>query len=112
VLAHELGHHVDKQHGAAGGDRSHRWRPTDPESLTGYAPNDNEWFAELFRLFVTNPDLLKAIRPKIYSLFEAEWKSVEVRPWREVLAAVPRQLKAAENKIFRARRVLELASRA
>jgi hypothetical protein len=61
---------------------------------------------------VTNPDLLKAIRPKIYSLFEAEWKSVEVRPWREVLAAVPRQLKAAENKIFRARRVLELASRA
>lgn len=99
VLAHELGHHVDRQHGPAGGTLSHLWRPDDPKPLTGYCPNDNEWFAELFRLFVTNPDLLRAIRPKIYPRFAAQWKSVETRPWREVLAEAPRQLRAAENRV-------------
>lgn len=99
VLAHELGHHVDLQHGPAGGIKSHAWKPIDPEPLTGYCPNDNEWFAELFRLFVTNPDLLKHVRPKIYELMSNEWESVEDRPWRIILAGADRQLKAAENKI-------------
>ncbi len=102
VLAHELGHHVDLAHGPAGGSRSHGWRPEDPTPLTGYCPNDNEWFAELFRLFVTNPDLLLALRPKVHAHMALAWRSIEVRPWREVLADAPRQLRAAENKVKRA----------
>src|SRR6266542_543457 len=34
VLAHALGHHVDRQHGPAGGVRSHLWRPLDAVPLT------------------------------------------------------------------------------
>lgn len=103
VLAHELGHHVDHAHGPRGGELSHIWRPDDPEPLTGYCPDDNEWFAELFRLFVTNPELLREVRPKILPRFEAQWNSIEKRPWREVLAGAERQIKAAENRIKHAR---------
>lgn len=99
VLAHELGHHVDRQHGPAGGYRSHVWRPLDARPLTGYCPNDNEWFAELFRLFVTNPNLLHALRPQLWPQFCGEWASVETRPWRKVLCEAERQIRAAENKI-------------
>ena len=103
VLAHELGHHVDRQHGPAGGVRSHLWRPLDAVPLTGYCPNDNEWFAELFRLFVTNPDLFRAVRPKICNLFFREWpRLAEHRPWQSVLADSPRHIAAAGNKIRRA----------
>jgi hypothetical protein len=102
VLAHELGHHVDCAHGAAGGTLSHIWRPIDPVPLTSYCLNDNEWFAELFRLFVTNPDLLRVVRPRIWSLFDHSWISVETRDWQTVLASAPRQLAAARNRIARA----------
>ena len=102
VLAHELGHHVDGQHGPSGGTLSHEWRSVDPEPLTGYCPNDNEWFAELFRLFVTNPDLLSRVRPKVFPFFSGRWKSVELRPWDIVLDGAVRQISAARNKIKRA----------
>ncbi len=103
VLAHELGHHVDRAHGPNGGVLSHLWRPLDAKPLTGYCPNDNEWFAELFRLFVTNPDLFAAERPKIADLFFKEWpRSVEQRPWQGVLSDSPRHIKAASNRIARA----------
>lgn len=101
VLAHELGHHVDHAHGAAGGTLSHLWRSIDPMPLTSYCPNDNEWFAELFRLFVTNPDLLRVVRPKVWPLFDSSWASVEARSWSEVLSPAPRQLAAAHNRILR-----------
>jgi hypothetical protein len=105
VLAHELGHHVDWQHGPRGGYRSHVWRPLDAKPLTGYCPNDNEWFAELFRLFVTNPDLFAHVRPQLADLFFGEWHyKVELRPWRAVLAGSPRHVAAAENKIKAARK--------
>jgi len=101
VLAHELGHHVEGAHGAKGGQRSHVWRPLDTKPLTSYCPDDNEWFAELFRLFVTNPDLFQALRPKIAHLFKADWGNpVETRPWREVLG-IERQIRAAENRVAR-----------
>ncbi len=100
VLAHELGHYVDNQHGARGGFRSHVWRPLDAKPMTGYCPNDNEWFAELFRLFVTNPDLFKRLRPKVADLFFGDWPhSVETRAWRDVLAPSPRHIAAAANKL-------------
>lgn len=105
VLAHELGHHSDKQSGARGGYRSHVWRPLDAKPLTGYCPDndDNEWYAELFRLFVTNPDLFQAIRPKIEDLFFKEWpQRAESRPWGDILSASPRHVAAAKNKILKA----------
>lgn len=74
VIQHELGHHVDE---IKSGVNVYRNRPGDFFSdkiykasgelpITSYAPNRMEWFAEIFRLFVTNPDLLKQIRPRAY----------------------------------------------
>ncbi len=104
VLAHELGHHVERAHGPRGGFRSHVWRPLDAKPLTGYCPNDNEWFAEMFRLFVTNPDLFKRLRPRVADLFFADWPGVpESREWRDVLIGSPRHIAAAENKLKGAR---------
>lgn len=103
VLAHELGHHVDRQHGPAGGVLSHLWRPLDAAPLTSYCPNDNEWFAELFRLFVTDPDLFDRVRPCIAGLFGQEWPArAERRSWSHVLADSARHLAAVENKIRQA----------
>lgn len=100
VLAHELGHHVEKAHGPRGGYRSHVWRPLDATPLTGYCPNDNEWFAELFRLFVTNPDLFDRLRPKVADLFGADWPGLaETRPWQDVLAGSARHIKATINRL-------------
>lgn len=103
VLAHELGHHVDGAHGAQvhAGMRSFQWRRETGElPITTYCPNDNEWFAEMFRLFVTNPTLLQAIRPKTFERMIEDWPHrAEDRDWRDVLAGADRQIRAAENKI-------------
>lgn len=71
VLAHELGHHCDREasvvKGKYGGDFSMAVRHWSGEApLTSYCPNDGEWFAEHFRLFVTNAALLEQLRPKTY----------------------------------------------
>lgn len=105
VMAHELGHHVDYMlsgaKGAYGGDFSETMRKQSGEpKLTSYCPNDWEWFAEMFRLFATNPDLLWRARPKTHRLILASGlKPVETRPWREVLKGAPtRTLEMAERK--------------
>jgi hypothetical protein len=95
VMAHELGHHVDyvrsEDKGSYGGDFSERMRAASGEpKLTNYCPNDWEWFAEMFRLFVTNPLLLEAVRPRTFSLLIASGlKPVGNKPWREVLKDAP-----------------------
>lgn len=97
VVQHELGHHVDftrsELRGAYGGDFSSRMRQATGEpKLTNYCPNDWEWFAEMFRLFVTNSDLLRAVRPRTYQAIRtAGYRPVIDRPWREVLAAAPQR---------------------
>lgn len=105
VMAHELGHHVDYVRsgvkGAYGGDFSVTMRAESREpKLTSYCPNDWEWFAEMFRLFVTNPTLLLAVRPKTFMLMvNAGLRPVNPRPWRVVLKdAPPRTLEMAERK--------------
>lgn len=102
VLAHETGHHVEKAHGSEGGIVAQQWRyQTWEPPITSYAPNHNEWFAEMFRLFLTNPDLLSKIRPKTYALMIERWPNrIETRPWQEVLADSERHIKAATNKII------------
>lgn len=95
VVAHELGHHVDftrsDAKGAYGGDFSTAMRKATGEpKLTNYCPNDWEWFAEIFRLFVTNSDLLRAVRPRAHAaIVDAGYRPVVDRPWRDVLAGAP-----------------------
>lgn len=85
VYCHELGHHVD-----------HRLRllpkiKSREPALTGYCPNRAEWFAEMFRLFVTNPDLLCRVRPLVYDELA---NTIGLTPpvcqgWQTVLAGAP-----------------------
>ena len=126
VLCHELGHHVDEAHGREGGVVSKPSflalcagrveavpgfyykaidRLKDLEPITGYHDNVLEWFAEAFRLFVTNPHLLKNLRPALYDAMKDRWtRPAEERTWPEVLANAPRQTQAALNKIKEAQR--------
>lgn len=103
-MSYELGHHVDGAHGEMEGlVSSHLRRSSKEPPITSYAPNSNEWFAEHFRLFVTNPDLHRRIASALHKLMKSYWPvTVELRPWGEVLAGADRQLKAARNRILRA----------
>jgi len=106
VLAHELGHAIDFGLGKTQ-DRYHSEfsvglrAKSGERKLTGYCPNDAEWFAEMFRLFVTNPDLLNHLRPKTYYLIRShDLKPVENRPWYKVLKEAPeRTINQAAKKI-------------
>lgn len=113
VIAHELGHHSDvcvsRRTGRAyayWGDYSASVRADAGEPrLTSYCPNDAEWFAEMMRLFITNPDLLRLIRPRTFEIFANKFKPVESREWGEVLANAPlRTIDAAVQKIKAAKR--------
>lgn len=96
VIQHELGHHVDEL----------RFRPRDDvfsrriyqssleAPLTGYLGASGgsdltffmEWFAENFRLFVTNPELSKALRPLFYAAVCAEGlRPLHTNPWQAEL---------------------------
>ncbi|HWI05788.1 MAG TPA: hypothetical protein VNT52_18420 [Acidimicrobiales bacterium] len=105
VLQHELGHHADiVKSGATRGYMS--WfsadlrRASGEERLTSYCPNDGEWFAEMFRLFVTNPDLLEKLRPKTYRLIAEHFEPLDMGAWPEVLKHAPaRTIEAAARKI-------------
>lgn len=106
VIAHELGHHVDllnanTRRGPYWSDFSIRMREAcGEEKLTSYCPDDAEWFAEMFRLFVTNPDLLSKLRPRTHAAFIERWKPVFEDTWRERLAGAPdRTIASIEKKL-------------
>ena len=108
VLCHELGHHVDSAHGSRPGRISHELRSeTKEDAITGYAPNTNEWFAEIFRLFVTNPDLLRLIRPRMHAKLASRYHSIEGRRWDEIVTT-DRHRSAARTKIANTNRQQEL----
>lgn len=104
VVQHELGHHVDvllsARAGPYFGDFSQGMRERSGEApITNYCPNDGEWFAEMFRVFVTNPDLLLALRPRTHSEMVARFKPVFRDTWQERLAGAPdRTVLAAQRK--------------
>lgn len=92
VIQHELGHYVDdvvseRMTGILYSNEVRRG--SREERLTNYAPNDQEWFAEMFRLFVTNPALLKKLRPRTWALLDQRWRPVERRSWSLVLKNAP-----------------------
>jgi hypothetical protein len=56
----------------------------------------------MFRLFVTNPDLLWHMRPKVYETLKGrQFNTIQPElPWREVLNGAPERIvTAAERKI-------------
>ncbi len=105
VVQHELGHHVDVlMSGRVGpyfGDFSQGMRERSAEApITTYCPNHGEWFAEMFRVFVTNPDLLLALRPRTHAEMLARLKPVFADSWRERMAGAPdRTVLAAQRKV-------------
>ncbi len=113
VICHELGHHVDwtcsDKKATYSGNLSKRLMEAAGEtSISGYeADLPHEWFAEMFRLFVTNHALLRLLRPKTHKLFSELWKPVSHWDWKaEMGANCPKSvLRAAENKIKGVRNV-------
>jgi len=119
VVAHELGHHADRERGRAEGlpcgeyysDFGKRVHGNAGEAgITSYADAADyvEWFAECFRLFVTNPGLLQAIRPRTYrELTAAKFQPVLPLDWRALLAEAPeRTRKLAERRVEEARALI------
>ena len=103
VVAHELGHHVDRVRsgrtpGSRGAFSTQLRKTSGEERLTSYWPNDAEWFAEMFRLFVTNPNLLKIVRPKTYTLIRELYTPAVEGTWEEVLAEAPERTREACRK--------------
>lgn len=107
VLAHELGHHCDvissvdqSEHKYIGTYSKTVYEGSGEKPITSYCPNYGEWFAEMFRLFVTNPNLLKQIRPKTYKLIRAKFLPIKELPWRERLGSkVPSKIiRTLKNK--------------
>lgn len=109
VVLHELGHHVDMRLGT--GKQGIYWsdfsaglkEQAGEKGITSYADVDHaEWFAEAFRLFVTNPDLLRRFRPKTYAgLVEAGLQPVFEEDWYcrlEAQGAPVRTLEQARKK--------------
>lgn len=93
VIAHELGHHVDWLTGEWKGtyfsDYCEQVKEESREKgVTSYAEkNPAEWFAEGFRLFLTNPDLLFRFRPRLYSILRKRWQPPRKGGWLETLGA-------------------------
>lgn len=106
VICHELGHHVDwhssSVKGSYFGNYSVDVRQRSREKqVTGYCDNDHEWFAECFRIFVSNHTLLAAIRPKTYAILRERWQPVGCDNWRDELGemCLVRIIKSLEKKI-------------
>lgn len=85
VLCHELGHHVDYLTGDVKGKFWSNYGEqvkfeSGEKEITSYCPNPSEWFAEMFRLFVTNPFLLKALRPRTFEILFRKFNLVSAKP--------------------------------
>lgn len=105
VICHELGHHCDWQAGQTKYTYASEYstiimKDSGELPITSYAPNPSEWFAEIFRLFVTNPILLSLIRPKTYEILLRKWKPLPSRGWKEELGkdVPPRIIRTLVNK--------------
>lgn len=96
VLAHELGHHCDVYMGHKLGLMCRAYMSAysmvlrqycKEPPITSYCDNDGEWFAEMFRLFVTNHALLKLLRPRTHARLIQDWKPVSAPNWETELGS-------------------------
>lgn len=105
VICHELGHHCDWLTGERKWTYGSEYceevmKESEEPPVTSYCPNPAEWFAEMFRIFVTNADLLRHVRPKTYEVLIKRWKPVSLPNWLDQLGVnVPeRVVKTLVNK--------------
>jgi hypothetical protein len=98
VICHELGHHCDWLTGERkwtyGSEYCEKvMKESGEDPITSYCPNPAEWFAEVFRLFVTNPGLLNVLRPTAYEILTRKWRPVGTMDWRKGLGGnVPKKI--------------------
>lgn len=90
VMCHELGHHCDyhasERKGEYFGDYSHNlYDKVREKPISGYHDNIHEWFAEMARIFITNPGLLQQLRPRTYKLIRERFKPVATMNWIKAL---------------------------
>jgi len=83
VLAHEVGHHCEKDSEITYKEWRRHCRGERPP--TSYAPNWREDFAESMKIFILNPDLLQYGRPKRYELLAAVFSQTIEATWQEIL---------------------------
>lgn len=120
VIQHELGHHIDHLKSAPElKDKedlfSYRiWLQSKEEPLTGYLGTDGEsqtyfkeWFAENFRLFVTNHDLSARLRPKFHRALSKEL--IPISDEDKNFETVLRELSATDRIIAQAWKKVEAA---
>lgn len=116
VLCHEVGHHVDRVLGTRkrGKGKNKGWLSyskewmdlvNEEEEISKFEHNVLESFAEAFRLFITNPDLLRVGRLERYEFFvdKLGWRPIKpMTPWRVVLkGATPAHKRYVERWIAR-----------
>ena len=97
VLCHELGHHADWFTGNTKYKYSSDYckqvmDESGEKEITRYCPNPAEWFAEMFRLFVTNQALLKLLRPKTHALLLKKWTPVSDNNWEREIEGCPARI--------------------
>lgn len=96
VMAHELGHHFWNMRRISRTDWADHRDIDGP--VSSYEPTSEEAFAETFKLFCTNPDLLRLGRPSRYQFLRKHADPVVTMTWNDVLAnAHPRILEIANR---------------
>lgn len=103
VLCHEFGHHYFFKETNSKKACVAMLKIIKQESpITSYEPNYGESFAEMFRLFMLNPNLLELGRPKRYEYITKELKLLPIhnQKWEDVLKyAHPRIIEVAKKWI-------------
>ena len=100
VLCHEVGHHVDFQldrRGFSKRNKAFARALEDEPEVSSVEHNVQESFAEAIRLFITNPSLLEAGRPRRWEFLT---KTLRLRPihqssWRRVLGRCAQHVRSS-----------------
>ena len=104
ILCHEIGHHTHNMR-----ERDLGVQPikellksirANEKAVSSYEPNVYETFAEMTKLFVLNPNLLKLGRPLRWSFLtqDVQLKPLHDEPWKNVLVNAHEKLIAAAEK--------------
>lgn len=97
VFIHEFGHFIDYKLNNYDGVPKHL-----NEKVTNYEPDDNERFAEGFKLFISNPDLFAKICPHRYKYFTEKMnlKPLNRGSWEYVMRDLhPKYINAIKKRI-------------
>lgn len=103
ILAHECGHIVD----SLTNFKLHKQQLNGEPKVTSYEPNKYERSAEMIKVFILNPDLLKIGRPQRYKLLTEvlKLKPVINDNWESVLENAHEKLRKAAQTWIRAAKI-------